>query len=174
MATIDSISDAHPVYLVNAANGAASSAPTTDGSGNTVVVGNVANNVADTGSPVKIGGIASSAIPTTVGAFTRVNAWFNQNGALNSVQRGADTVATAQVTVGTSATVIAAARAGRSSITITNMGTTDVLIGLAGVTTANGLLLVGTKGASVTLACNGALSGIVGTGTQAVSVLEIY
>jgi hypothetical protein len=80
-----------------------------------------------------------------------------------------------QVTVGTSATQIVAARTGRLSVQVVNHGTTDVFLGTSnGVTTGNGILLPGTKGASVTLDLPGALWGIVAAGTQAVSFLERY
>src|SRR4051812_23345903 len=44
------------------------------------VQGNVASGVADAGNPVKGGGIASAAIPTTATAFQRVNLWLGLNG----------------------------------------------------------------------------------------------
>ncbi len=91
-----------------------------------------------------------------------------------STSTRSSTIATNQATVATTATLIAAARTGRVSITIINGGTTDVLVGGSGVTTANGLLLTGTKGASVTINTSAAVYGIVGTGTQAVSYLEAY
>lgn len=138
------------------------------------VQGNVANGVADAGNPVKIGGYANSTIPTTVTTGQRVNAWMSLNGALNTVARAPDSLATNQATIATTATQIAAARSGRGSITITNLGTTDVFIGLAGVTTATGLLLAGVKGTAITVHYNGAIYGIVGTGTQAVSYAETY
>lgn len=43
--------------------------------------GNVAHDAADSGSPVKIGGYASTTAPTAVTAADRVNAWFSLNGA---------------------------------------------------------------------------------------------
>lgn len=42
--------------------------------------GNVANDAADAGNPVKIGGKASTAVPTAVTLNDRVNAWFDLNG----------------------------------------------------------------------------------------------
>lgn len=87
---------------------------------------------------------------------------------------GLSTLATAQVSVAATATVIAAARTGRSQVTVTNLGTTDVFLGGSGVTTTTGILLTGTKGASVTLTFAGALYGIVATGTQSVSVAETF
>ncbi len=47
----------------------------------TYMVGNIANDTADSGNPVKIGARASSTIPTAVTTGDRVNAWANLNGA---------------------------------------------------------------------------------------------
>ncbi len=82
---------------------------------------------------------------------------------------GASTIATNIVSVGTGATLIAAARATRTDITIVNEGTTDVRLGALGVTTAIGLL-----GAALTLSSRAAVYGIVGTGSQNVSFEENY
>lgn len=79
-----------------------------------------------------------------------------------------------QVSVGTSATQIIAARAGRRAVTIINEGTTDVRFGNVGVTTGNGALLTGTKGSSITLPVTTAVYGIVGTGSQNVSFVETW
>ena len=51
------------------------------GSGTTQVVGNVASGAADSGNPVKIGGVANNAAPTAVTANQRVNAWYDLSGA---------------------------------------------------------------------------------------------
>jgi hypothetical protein len=90
------------------------------------------------------------------------------------LQAGNTAIATAQVSVGTTATQIAALRAGRGSVTIENEGTTAVRIGIAGVTTGNGFLLPGVVGASLTLQTTAAVFGIVAAGTQTVSVLETF
>lgn len=87
---------------------------------------------------------------------------------------GASTLATTQVTVNSTATQIVAARTGRDAVIIVNLGTTDVYIGVSGVTTSTGLLLLGTKGAAVSIPTTAAVYGIVGAGTQAVSVMEVY
>ena len=79
---------------------------------------------------------------------------------------------TAQVSVGTTPTLIVAAHNGVDEVTIENLGTTAVYIGKANVTTSNGFLLPGVVGASVTLSATTAIYGIVASGTQAVAVLE--
>lgn len=87
---------------------------------------------------------------------------------------GAPSIAHNQVSVGTSATAIVAARARRRSVTIVNHGTTDVYVGGTGVTTGNGVLLPGTKGAAITIETTAAVSAVVGSGTQTVSYFEEY
>jgi hypothetical protein len=87
-----------------------------------------------------------------------------------------ETIATAQVSVADTAggTLIAAARAGRKSITIVNEGSTLVRLGPTGVTTSTGLFLKGAAGESVKIDGGAAIYGIVATGTQAVSYVEVY
>ena len=92
---------------------------------------------------------------------------------------GAASIATSQVSVGNSATLIAAARAGvagtgRVALTIENSGTTDVYIGPSGVTTATGILLPGVKGAALTIPTTAAVYGITGGASQTVTVLESF
>lgn len=53
--------------------------PASDGFA-TIPGGNVANNVADSGNPIKIGGYAGGTVPTTVGNNSRVNLWLGVNG----------------------------------------------------------------------------------------------
>lgn len=76
---------------------------------------------------------------------------------------------TGQVSVAATATLIVAARTSGGAVTIINGGTVDVFLGGATVTTTTGVLLPGTKGASVTLPTQAAIYGIVGTGTEPVS-----
>ena len=87
---------------------------------------------------------------------------------------GAASFATGQVSVANTATAIVAARAGRRAVMIINNGATDVSIGGSSVTTSNGLLLTGTAGAAVSIPTTAAVYGIVGTGTQTVSYIEVY
>jgi hypothetical protein len=83
---------------------------------------------------------------------------------------------TAQVSVDNSGTtLIVAANPTRQAVIITNLGTNDVYIGYAsGVTTSTGDILVGTKGAFVTIPTTAALYGVVSSTSQSVSVMEIY
>lgn len=88
---------------------------------------------------------------------------------------GAASLATSQVTVGTSATQIVAARSGRMAVTITMVGAGDIFVGpnTPTVTVANGALLLGVKGSSITVPTQAAIFGI-GAVAQAVSVLETF
>jgi hypothetical protein len=90
----------------------------------------------------------------------------------NGVVASAGT-ATGQVNVGTSATLIVAARAVRQNLTIVNMGTVDIYIGNAGVTTATGLLLAGIRGANISITTPLAVYAVAGS-TQAISYMENY
>lgn len=81
---------------------------------------------------------------------------------------------TSQVTVGTGATQIATATPTRRAITLVQLGTVDTFIGAAGVATTTGVLLAGVKGTTLTIETTGAVFGIVGAGTQAVSVVETF
>lgn len=87
---------------------------------------------------------------------------------------GPGNLATAQVSVGTTAGLIAAGRTARQTVTVVNTSTTDIYIGGSGVTTSSGLLLPGVKGASLTLAFTGALYGVVASGTATVTEAETY
>lgn len=98
--------------------------------------------------------------------------YFNDKNA--GVNSGYGGLATAQVSVGTTATLLAAARVGRGSIMLTNLGTVDTWIGGSGVTTTTGVLLVGTKGATLTIPTSAAVYGIVATGTNSISVSEVF
>ena len=79
---------------------------------------------------------------------------------------------TAQVSVGATPTLIAAARTGRDMVTIINHGTTLTFIGSAGVTITTGFLLP--ANAALTIPTTAAVYGVVEAATQTVSVLESY
>lgn len=89
------------------------------------------------------------------------------------VTGGIANLATTQVSVTTTATLLVPQRLGRSSVTVVNHGTTAVYVGnSASVTTATGVLLNGAAGASLVLGTTSPLYGIVTAGTQVVSVAE--
>lgn len=82
--------------------------------------------------------------------------------------------ATGQGTVGTSAAQLVAARSGRQSVTIVSNCANPIELGsTSGVTTANGVILPGVVGASITLNYSGAVYAI-GAASCAVSLYELY
>ena len=84
----------------------------------------------------------------------------------------ASNFATGQVTVADTATLIAPQNNGRTSVLITNQGTTDVYLGGPNVSTSTGQLLPGTKGASVSVPSTAPGYGIVASSTNVVSFLD--
>lgn len=86
---------------------------------------------------------------------------------------GSASFATGQVAIGTTATQIVPARTGRVAVTVILNGAADVFLGVAGVTTANGVLLLGVKGSSVTIPTQAAVFGVSGS-TQPVSFVETF
>ena len=81
---------------------------------------------------------------------------------------------TAQVDVGSSPTLIIAARDDRRAVLVVNHGTADVFIGDSTVSALTGLLLPGTKGAALSVPTDVAIYGIVASGIQRVSAAEIF
>lgn len=102
----------------------------------------------------------------------------NADGSINTSSGGAAATFTpAQVSVATSATLIAAARTvapARKLLIVVNTTTTAVYVGGSGVTTSTGLLLPGVVGASLTVPYTGALYGIVASGSATVTEAETY
>lgn len=92
---------------------------------------------------------------------------------MRTLDKKADTLATGQITVTTTATQIVSANTDRRALLIVNHGTTDVYIGTSSVATSDGVLLKGTAGANITVPGTMAVFGIVSSGTQAVSFIEI-
>lgn len=76
----------------------------------------------------------------------------------------------AAVTVGTSAVLLAAAASGRQSVAIQNLGSVDVFIGGAGVTTGAGIKIAAGTGFTVDKT-TAAIYGIAGSAGQDVRVL---
>jgi hypothetical protein len=83
-------------------------------------------------------------------------------------------IATGQVSVASTATLIVAARAGRKEATIVNNSTTAVFLGASSVTPSSGLLLAGVVGEGITITGGAAIYGITATGSETVSYLEVY
>lgn len=88
---------------------------------------------------------------------------------------GAPTLATAQVSVTTGNISVAAARAGRRAVTITNVtGTSAIYCGNTGVATTTGTYLGATAGSNITLNTTVAIFCTVAATTQTVTVAETY
>jgi hypothetical protein len=87
--------------------------------------------------------------------------------------RGSQQLATTQVSVGTTATLLAAARADRARINITVTAANTCAIGNTGVTTTTGYPLQPTAGVSMTLETNAAVYAVC-SATTTVGVLEQF
>ena len=81
---------------------------------------------------------------------------------------------TGQVTVASTATLIVAARVGRASVMITNLGATDIYCGPAGVTSTTGDLIVAGRGSGKVFDGGAEIWGVASSGSQAVSYAEAY
>jgi monoamine oxidase len=81
---------------------------------------------------------------------------------------------TSQVSVGSTPTLIAAARNGRNAVVVTNVGTTTVYLGGSSVSTSTGAYLAGAVGAAKVVPYSGAVYAVVAVGTQTVTVEELY
>ena len=112
------------------------------------------------------------ALITALGSPAQAGATQTITGAVTIA--GPGNFAPTQVTVGTTAVLIVAARTGRATLTIENTGTTPIYVGGAGVTTSTGFPIPGAAGASLTLAYTGALYGISASGTAVVGEYETY
>ncbi len=115
----------------------------------------------------------SAGITPTTGQQAAVDCDLNNNLLVSS--GGAPNLLTAQVSVATSDTAVVAARALRRSVTIQQItGTQNVFCSNTTATTANGVLIPGVIGASVTLNTTAAIRCIAVTGAQTVAVVETY
>lgn len=111
-----------------------------------------------------------------IGADYKVRIRKNAAGETTQIvaSEGSSELATGQVTVTNTATLIVPARATRRSITIVAVGTTDSYLGSDTVTTTTGVLLVGTKGGSFTFETTQPIYAIVAAGSQVISYWEEY
>lgn len=78
----------------------------------------------------------------------------------NTISRGGTSMATGQISVTTTATLIAAARTNRQRITVSVTTAVACAFGNTGVTTATGFPLTATAGASYTIDTSAALYGV--------------
>jgi hypothetical protein len=85
---------------------------------------------------------------------------------------GTTTLANGQVAPTNSAGTVVAARTGRQRLTLVNIGTITVYVGIATVTTANGVPIY--PGGSMTLENSALVQGITASGTGAIAYIEEY
>lgn len=119
--------------------------------------------------------LAQSTYPTVAGGRVAgvVVLACDTNGA-NCAPRPGGTLASGQVSVGTTSTQIVAARAGRSRVIISSAGGAVLYVGVTGVTTATGVYIGNAAGATITLETSAAVFGVIGTGTMTVSYIEEF
>jgi hypothetical protein len=142
---------------------------TTGGGGDQIVVGNVAHDAADSGDPVKIGGIANVAAPSAVGENDRVNASFDLTGALRTTGGGGDQIVVGGVVHG-GADADAPVKIGGRIRTSVYAALTQDEIGDMTLSSQGGVVLAAVNGTFPTeLHCNSlgalAIHGAVGSGT---------
>ena len=90
------------------------------------------------------------------------------------IEGSAANLVTSQVSVTNAAALLYTPQASSIGVMITNLGTTDVWLGPAGVTTGNGQLLPGVRGAAISLPTTAPIFGITGGASQSVCITEIY
>ncbi|MCW2276389.1 hypothetical protein GJ654_18855 [Rhodoblastus acidophilus] len=87
-------------------------------------------------------------------------------------QSSGQSIATAQRTIGVTASQIVAARTSRRAVTIANWGATDIYVGNPDVTTSTGARIP--PGRARTVETSAAIYGISGSAGQAADALETY
>lgn len=87
---------------------------------------------------------------------------------------GTDNILPFQVSVGTTATLLVAARPGRSTVTIINPAAVVLCYGNAGVTTTTGTCLPATVGYARTIAYTGALYAVFASSSATVTGDEVF
>ena len=127
----------------------------------------------ETGNLATIAANVSTATNQTAANTTLASILAKLSAALATTETYAN-LATAQVSVAATATLIVAARTGRKEVTIVNHGATAVYLGPSGVATTTGQLLAGVAGEGITYSGGAAVYGIAATGSQTVSVAEVY
>lgn len=90
------------------------------------------------------------------------------------VGRGGGTLNTNQVSIGTTSTLLVAARTGRQKVIVTVNAAVACAFGNTGVTTATGFPLQPTAGATITLDTSAAIYGACGTAATTVGFVELY
>lgn len=136
----------------------------------------VTSSVLPTGAATEATQVAQSAkLPASLGAKTGATSLsvVPASDGFNVVARGSAAIATGQVSVGTTATLIAAARTLRQRITVTVTTAVGCAFGNSGVTLTTGYPLAAVAGASDTTDTTAALYGVCAS-TATVGYKEIY
>jgi hypothetical protein len=120
------------------------------------------------GVPQRITGVGQT---TSATAQTVVPA--TDSAVFPTVARGGGSIATGQVSVGTTATLIAAARTGRQRITVSVGSAVSCAYGATGVTLTTGYVLQAVAGANDTSDTSAALYGVCAS-TATVSYKELF
>jgi len=123
------------------------------------------------------GSAVTQPISGSVGLAGALPAGSNNIGDVDVVtQVGAANIANGQVAVTTAAggVQVVAARATRRAVTIVNHADIDVYVGAGTVSATTGMLLLGQKGTSCTIATTAAVRAIAASGTVTLSYLEEY
>jgi len=97
----------------------------------------------------------------------------NADGTRSNRSLGSPSIATGQIAVGTSSTLVVPARTGRLAVTITATSAVVFYVGVNGVTVANGAYAGGAAGASITIPTQAAVYAI-GASALTVSYLETF
>lgn len=98
----------------------------------------------------------------------------NPNGSRSVQQIGTPSFAANQIAVGTTGTLVVAARAGRQAVTLTSLTAVAYAVGPgAGVTTATGFPVPAVAGASVTIQTSAAVYA-VGASAVTIGYLETF
>lgn len=97
----------------------------------------------------------------------------NADGSRSVREVGAPSFATNQVAVGTSSTLVVAARAGRRSVTLTSTSAVVFYVGNSGVTASTGQYVAAAAGASITVATTATVYA-VGASAVTLSYLETF
>lgn len=146
---------------------AAATIPVGDGSGSAAT----SQYTNDTAGAATRGVDVDSATRYFDGTYKR--RWTGNLTAPSVINRGGDLLATGQVSVGTTATLVAAARTGRQKITVSVGAANTCAFGNSGVTLTTGFPLQPTAGASLTLDTAAATYAVC-SATTTISYVEPY
>ena len=146
-----------------------------DGSINTVsvVTGNVADDAADAGNPLKVGSRAVSTLPAAVAANDRADVISDLRRRLYVNDAPNIGSASAAVSVTTTSATLGTPLAFRTRVFIQNLGNRDIFVGPSGVTIASGLRVSAGATLSLDVGDNVVLHAVADSGTQNIRMFEL-